>query len=243
MITQSAWNKYIRRLAAIDSKAADMISAWVNVHGLKDQQALINYAYSVATKYGEAAAALSCQMYDRMATIMDAAVPDAIPAETATIKEIAKGVTWGVYHSPSQIPSIVSRMVRQAGADTMIQNARRDGAEWAWIPQGDTCAFCITLASRGWQPASRAVLKGSHAEHIHQNCDCTFAIAFKPKDQQQYSRIYDPDRYKQIYDGADGRSSSDKINSIRRQIYADNKDEINEQKRDAYAARQLEDEE
>lgn len=243
MITQSAWNKYIRKLAAIDTKAADLISAWVAQHGLTDQNALINYAYSVATKYGEAAAALSCQMYDRMAMLMDAAVPEAIPAETATLEEIAKGVTWGAYHSPSQIPSVISRMVRQAGADTMIQNARRDSAEWAWIPQGDTCAFCITLASRGWQPASKAVLKGNHAEHIHQNCDCTFAIAFRPKDQQQYIRIYDPDRYKQIYNDAGGQSSSDKINSIRRQIYARNKDEINEQKRDAYAARKLENEE
>ena len=242
MITQSAWSKYIRKLASIDTKAADLITAWVEEHGLTDQQALINYAYSVATKYGEAASAMACQMYDRMAQVMDAAVADAIPAETATLKEVAKGVTWGVYHSPSQIPSIVSRMVRQAGADTMIQNAKRDGAEWAWIPHGDTCAFCITLASRGWQPASKAVLKGNHAEHIHQNCDCTFAIAFKPKDQRQYDAIYDQRKYEEIYQGADGRSSQDKINAIRRQIYEDNRDEINEQKRDAYAARKLEEE-
>lgn len=237
MITQSAWSKYIRKLAAIDAKAADLIAAWVNVNGLTDQQALINYAYSIATKYGEAAAAMSCQMYDRMAQIMDASVPAAIPAETATMKEIAKGVTWGIYHSPSQIPGIVARMVRQAGADTMIHNAARDGAEWAWVPQGDTCAFCITLASRGWQTASQAVLKGNHAEHIHQNCDCTFAIAFKPKDRRQYDAIYDPEKYEDIYYGAGGD-----INEIRREIYAQHKDEINAQKRDAYAARKLEEE-
>ena len=54
----------------------------------------------------------------------------------------------------------------------LLKNAVRDGAEWAWVPHGDTCPFCITLASNGWQKASRKVLKGGHAEHIHANCDC-----------------------------------------------------------------------
>ncbi|MBR4692904.1 MAG: hypothetical protein IKP17_09110 [Oscillospiraceae bacterium] len=38
------------------------------------------------------------------------------------------------------------------------------------MPSGDTCAFCITLASRGWQKAGREAIKGGHAEHIHNNC-------------------------------------------------------------------------
>ena len=224
MITQSAWNKYIRKLAAIDRKAADMMQAWIDEHGLEDEDGLIQYAYGLATKYGEASAALSSEMYDYMASTMKAGVPAAVPAETATMREVAKGTMWGKYHSPSQIPSVVSRQVRQAGADTMIQNARRDGAEWAWIPQGDTCAFCITLASRGWQPASKAVLKGNHAEHIHQNCDCTFAIAFKPSDKNQYDYVYDPEKYRDMYYGAEGETPSEKINAIRRKIDQQKKD-------------------
>lgn len=241
MITQAAWSKYINRLSAIDKKAASLMQAWIDKNGLADTNALIEYAYALATKYGEASSALACQMYDLMADMMGASVPEAIPAATATMKEVAKGVAWGKYHSPAQIADIVSRQVRQAGADTMIQNAARDHAEWAWIPHGDTCAYCIALASRGWQPASKAILRGNHAEHIHQNCDCTFAIAFKPKDQKQYNRIYDPKKYEQMYYGAEGNTSTERINYIRRQQYEKNKDEINEQKRDAYAARQLED--
>lgn len=241
MISKNNWLKYVKKLAEIDKKASDLMKAFIDQHGLEDGQALIEYAYLLATKYGETSASLAAQMYDYMAELFDAAVPAAIPAETATMQEIAKGVTWAKYHSPSQIPSVVGRQVRQAGADTMIQNAKRDGAEWAWVPQADTCAFCITLASRGWQNASKTILNGNHAEHIHQNCDCTFAIAFRPKDRKQYDYIYDPERYKAMYYGADGRSSSDKINAMRRQIYAENKDEINAQKRDAYMARQLDD--
>lgn len=49
----------------------------------------------------------------------------------------------------------VSRLVKRAGADTTLKNAQRDGAEFAWVPHGDSCAFCLTLASRGWQRASQ----------------------------------------------------------------------------------------
>ena len=220
MITKSNWRKYIDRLSDIDKKAADLMQEWINANGLEDGEAAIQYAYALVTKYGEASATLACEMYDYMSEIMEAGVPEAIPAQTATMKEVAKGVTWGKYHSPSQIPSVVSRQVRQAGADTMIQNAKRDHAQWAWVPQGDTCAFCMTLASRGWQDASKTVLKGNHAEHIHQNCDCTFAIAFREKDKRQYDYIYDPDKYLDMYNEAGGD-----INEMRRQIYAKKRDE------------------
>ena len=239
MISKDNWRKYIDKLAAIDDQAADLMQKWIDENGLEDGEATIQYAYALATKYGEASATLACEMYDYMAEIMDADVPEAMPAETATLKEVAKSTTWGKYHSPSQIPSAVGRHVRQAGADTMMQNAKRDKAQWAWVPQGDTCAFCITLASRGWQNASRTVLKGNHAEHIHQNCDCTFAIAFKEKDKRQYDYIYDPEKYKEMYYGADGFTSDGKINALRRDIYQQNKERINAQKRDAYQARQF----
>jgi len=232
MITKVNWLKYIQRLAAIDKRAGDQMQAWIDEHGLTDIQAAIDYAYGLATKYGETSATLSAEMYDYMADVMDADVPAAIPADTATMSEIAKALNWARYHSPGQIPSIVGRHVRQAGADTMMQNAKRDKAQWAWVPQGDTCAFCMTLASRGWQEASKTVLKGNHAEHIHQNCDCTFAIAFKEKDKRRYDSIYDRDKYLDMYNEAGGD-----INEMRRQIYAKNKDEINAHRRDVYQAK------
>ena len=215
MIAAANWRKYINKLTAIDKMAAFKMQSFINKNGLEDGEALIQYAYELIKKYGETSATLACQMYDYMAEIMGAEVAEAIPADIVSLKEVAKGVTWGKYHSPSQIPSTIGRMVRQAGADTMIQNAKRDGAEWAWVPQGDTCAFCIMLASRGWQNASKTVLKGNHAEHIHQNCNCTFAIAFKPKDRKQYDYIYDPGKYEDMYYNADGD-----INELRRQIDA-----------------------
>ncbi|MBQ1756264.1 MAG: hypothetical protein IIZ96_05930 [Oscillospiraceae bacterium] len=129
----------------------------------------------------------------------------------------------------------MARLVKMAGVDTTMQNALRDGAEWAWVPHGDTCAFCITLASRGWQRASKKALKGGHAEHIHANCDCTYAVRF---DGKSNVAGYYPDDYLEMYESADGLKPKDKINAMRREFYAQNSAEINAQKRDAYEKRQ-----
>ena len=105
----------------------------------------------------------------------------------------------------------------------------RDGAEWAWVPHGDTCPFCITLASRGWQTASQKLLKNGHAEHIHSNCDCEFAVRF---DRRTSVAGYDPEKYLKQY-----RAAGSDVNAMRRIDYAARKDAINAQKRAAYAVR------
>lgn len=97
------------------------------------------------------------------------------------------------------------------------------------MPHGDTCPFCITLASRGWQKASKKALEGGHAEYIHANCDCEYAIRFNSRTTVAG---YDPDKYLRQYENAGGD-----INAMRRERYAANKDAINAQKRAAYAAR------
>ena len=237
MISSKKWQTYIQRLAEIDQKAEDLMQEWIDANGLQDNDALIEYAYALATKYGEASGELASEMYDMMAESQGAIVPPAVPADTATIDEVARDMMYGKYHSPSQISQMVGRRVRQAGADTMVQNAGRDNAEWAWVPSGDTCAFCITLASRGWQGVSKKILKGNHADHIHSNCDCTFAIAHNEKAKREYDAIYDPDKYLEMYKNADGRSPDEKINSLRRAQYWDNPEYYRAQKRGAYQAR------
>ncbi len=174
-------------------------------------------------------------MYDATAALAKASVPAAVPAETASFGEVRAAVKKSAeYSNQNTIANTVSRLVKQAGADTTIQNAIRDSAQWAWIPSGDTCAFCITLASRGWQYASKKVLKGNHASHIHANCDCAFAVRF---DEKSSYGSYNPDKYAAIYNNAEGSKWQDKLNAMRRENYKVNKDEINEQKRIAYAER------
>lgn len=236
-ISQRAWLGFVNKLSAINKTASNAMVAYVNTHGLADVEGLIDYAYGLATKYGEASAALSAEMYDAVAALSKKAVPPAVPAQTATRNASAKVVQGAMKTSqnPEVIGGAVSRLVKQVGQDTLLQNALRDGAEFAWIPNGDTCAFCIMLASNGWQKASKDAVNNGHAEHIHQNCDCTYLVRFS-SDVDVYG-YNDGARYRQMYENADGYGWEDKVNSMRREFYAKNREEIRAQQNSAYEKR------
>ena len=227
-LTAQTWSEYVARLARLNQRAGQLMADYIAAHGTRDTDALIAYAHALVTKYGEGSAELACQMYDALAAAARAGVPAAEPAEPASYGEIARMVQ-ATKASPPQMQRGVSRLVKRAGADTTLKNALRDGAEFAWIPQGDTCAFCLTLASRGWQKASQAAIKGGHAEHIHANCDCEYAIRF---DGRSTVAGYDPEKYLKQY-----RDAGSDVNALRRVNYARNRERINAQKRAAYAAR------
>ena len=231
-ISTNDWKNYIDRLSKLNQKAASEMQKYVAANGFADTDALIDFCYALVTKYGEGSAELACQMYDAMAEMANASVDAAVPAATATYAETARAVQGSLLQSPTgqKLPQIADRLVKQAAADTTLQNAIRDHAQWAWVPSGDTCGFCITLASNGWQRASKRVLRGNHATHIHANCDCMFAIRFSENDNV---KGYDPDYYKKLYDEAPGGSSSEKVKALRRQL--EDRDKINAQKRAAYA--------
>lgn len=228
-ISAKTWNEYITRLSRLNQKAGQLMREYIDRHGTADTADLIAYAYGLVTKYGEGSTELACQMYDALAEAQGALVPAAEPAETASYNEVARMVNATKDQNPANLPNGVSRLVKRAGADTSLRNAARDGAEWAWVPHGDTCPFCITLASNGWQNASDKVLKGGHAQHVHANCDCEFAIRF---DHRTTVAGYDPEKYLAQYNAAGGD-----INAMRRIDYAARKDAINAQKRAAYAVK------
>ncbi len=230
-ITAKTWNEYITRLSRLNQKAGQLMREYIGSHGTESTDDLIAYAYGLVTKYGEGSAELACQMYDALAEAANAGVPAAEPAVPADYGEVARMVNATKNQNPANLPNGVSRLVKRAGADTTLKNAVRDGAEWAWVPHGDTCPFCITLASNGWQKASSKVLKGGHADHIHANCDCEFAIRF---DHNTTLAGYDPEKYLKQYRDAGGD-----INKMRRIDYAARKDAINAQKRAAYAVRKV----
>ena len=230
-ITLDEWTKYRDLLAKLNKKAADEFrdavwsanGRWQGVGlGNIPRDELIEYAYGLVTKYGEASATLAAEMYDAMAEISGEMLPEAVVAETATIEEVGKSINGALKFSQDEeyVSAVVGRLVKQAGQDTTLRNALRDGAEFAWIPAGETCAFCLTLASRGWQYASKNAIKGGHAEHIHSNCDCAYAIRFNQRDEVEG---YDPDKYLSMYQNADGRTPQQRINAMRRDAYAADK--------------------
>lgn len=239
IVSSKSWDRYINALKKLNNRATNRVLeklSKIDVDDPEQMAEVIRYAYGIATKYGEGAAALAAEMYDALAELSGVITPSAVPASTATYGEVAKAMYGTRLQSknPEVMASSIGRLVKMAGVDTMQKNALRDGAEWAWIPRGDTCAFCLTLASQGWQPASKKAIRNGHADHIHANCDCTYAIRFN---DNVIVEGYDPDEYREMYYDADGSTPKDKINYMRREAYRKNKDEINAQKRSAYEKR------
>lgn len=243
-ISTKEWTKYSKLLSQISDKASNEFLSFTMKHGGYaniERQTLIDYAYALQTKYGEASAAAAAEWYDGVAALQKAAVPAAIPAETASYQKTAKTVNGIIKNVGNEevLASGVGLLTKDAGQKTIIQNARRDNAEIAFIVNGDTCAYCIALAAEGWQRASASDLNldGSPA-HLHANCDCTYGVRFT--DSLQYAD-YDPSVYDAMYYGAETPQmhpkSKDRINAMRREFYKENSDKINEQKRDAYAKR------
>ena len=226
-ISKNSWKKYSKGQEQIRTKAADLMRAWIVKHGIEDREAFVAYAAGLVDKYGEAAAAYACQMYDEIAEAEGADVAAAVPAEVATISEVAAAVNGALKTSVAGLLAVraVERLVKQAGADTMLQNASRDSAEFAWIPDGGACPFCMGIGAEGWKLASKRVAEGQHADHIHASCNCEFAIRFNKGSNVSG---YDPNVYKE-------KLAAQPENEIRREQDEENRAEINEQKRMVYA--------
>lgn len=250
-ISEKQWLSFVARLARTDTAAAEALREYISAHDVDSvagRRDLVRYAYGICTKYGEAAAELTCQMYDAAAAASNANVPPAEPAETATFGEVAKAINGARKQSKNEehTAAVGARLVKQAGLDTTLQNAHRDGAEFAWVPHGDSCGFCIMLASNGWQNAHKGA--ATRAAHVHANCDCTYAVRF---DSRSGVEGYDPEHYKLRWDEAKeaaedwdgGIGWQDALNALRREQYEENADKINAQKRAAYRRRKEEEQE
>lgn len=246
-ITRKQWNRYLSRLRNINDKAVESVESYLARKGgfeALGRTDLIDYAYYVANKYGGASSALSAEMYDAIAELSGVAVPSAVPAEI-TYQDVAKTVNGIIKNTGSNqvLAQGVGRLVKMAGTDTILSNAYRDrpkgkgskkkhsGAQVAWIPSGDTCPFCLMLASKGWQNQTEWGAN-NHSEHIHANCDCTYAVRFN---NDLNVAGYDPDEYKEMYEDADGQTRDEKLKSMRDKYREENRDKINAQKRAAYA--------
>ena len=253
-LSLNEWMKYRDVLNKINEAAADTVrDAVFNIHGKWKgvglgkipREELIEYAYALATKYGEASAAAAAEMFEKAAFVQGGTAFEAIPAETASFNEVAKTVNGVLKRSQNvnELAGAISRLVKRTGCDTSLQNAarynkkykkrRNSGAQFAWIPSGDTCPFCLMLASNGWKNQTIGA-EEKHAEHIHANCDCAYMVRFNDSFSVDG---YDPEKYQEMFDNVEGDTWEEKVNSMRRQQYEQNKDKINAQKRAAYAER------
>lgn len=235
-ISEKTWNKYINSLSKINDEATNKVRKYIDAFGIPDtheeREDMIDFAYSISTAYGEAAAALSCEMFDSVALVSGKYVVSE-PAEVATMSEVGETVNGVLNRSqnPDTLSSAIGNLAKRTGCDTTLKNAERYGAQFAWIPAGAACPYCLMIASNGWRYMSKDAMKNGHAEHIHANCDCTYAIRF---DDDTKVAGYDPNKLYNEWREAEGKDTNEKLNYMRRKYYDENRDVILAQKREIY---------
>lgn len=87
----------------------------------------------------------------------------------------------------------VTRLALDAGRDTILQSVQNDehAVGWARVTDGDPCAFCLTLASRG------AVYKTEQTASFeaHDHCGCSAMAVFDgtrlPDSTRRWADLYD----------------------------------------------------
>lgn len=236
-ITKAQWDEYAKTLAKTHERAVRMMDSWFKIHADEPFEEGIKYACKVASKYSKASGTLAAELYDAIAVMQGRAVPPAEIFGQPTYGQLAKACKKAAsnakfYKRAEAVSETAGGFIKRTGMETILGNVKRDGiAEFAWVPSGDSCAFCQMLASNGWRKASDL---GDHELHVHTNCNCTYAVRFS---DSLTLGGYEPEKYRRRYNAAEGDTWQEKINSMRRDEYAKHKDEINEQKREAYARR------
>lgn len=243
-LSKETWRKYQQAHAVLQGKAKQELERYFDtLPWLEDEAESLRLlrmrAIALAERYGIADGELSAQLYDELMAMQGAIVEPAEIAEVDAVslsKDVTKVVDKGTSNVAAKelASNVVSGYVKRVGIETMEKAARRDGASWAWVCIGDTCAFCRMLGSRGWQDASKSIRAGNHATHIHSNCDCQFVV--KPSGAKLEIDGYDPDALYREYADAEGKNAKDKLNAMRREGYTkEYADWRNARRRELYA--------
>lgn len=200
MRLEHEWIKYIDELESINEVAEGYLKDYIQRHGIDEEnrEELIKVINALIVRYGEASGASACKMYDKIALKQNAEVDAAEPSDLAKYGEVAKAVNGAIKQSSNGklLPQILHRFIKQSSTDTMLKNATRDHASFAWVPGGgDTCSYCLVLAGTGWHKAGKNTLQGKYAGHIHANCKCTYAVDFNGTLKIEG---YNPEEYDQM---------------------------------------------
>ena len=158
---------------------------------------LLPQVRDVVTAYAELSATAAADFYEtnrQLAGVSGDFV--ARPAGTAPTGQIDALTRWSVTPIWSDDPRTgaalarlaggAQRLIRKAERDTIYENGQRDDLLMGWVrvAQGDACAFCLMLASRGAVYTSREAA----GDGYHDNCRCETRPIYSPDEVPQENR-------------------------------------------------------
>lgn len=168
---------------------------------------IIDAATNVAMKYSYLGCELGAQWYDLCSEL---AGLDVEPAELPEVDDTKlAGRARAVVESVGDeslvsdafnyfLQNEIQKSIRMTGNANLWRDYERGkaGGRWARVPVGDTCAWCLMLASNGaWYLSEKSAL-GTSPDHYHDGCNC---IAVYHSDAESIAGYSDLDRYKSMY--------------------------------------------
>ena len=187
---------------------------------------VIDAATNVAMKFSNLGCELGAQWYDLCSELAGLDVEPAYLPEVnaADIHAHARAVVGKAPEgSPVEavmnnfLQNIIQNSVRDTGDANLWRDYERGmaGGRWARVPVGDTCAWCLMLASQGaWYLSEESAL-GKEAGHYHSDCNCTAVYHADPDSIAGYSALK---KYKGMYYDAENARSA---NASKRTPYPD----------------------
>ena len=196
--------------------AIEEFNYWLKQDLTKDE--LIQIASAIGEKYGLLASELGAQWYDLCTQL---AGINAEPAELSTMdsESIAASANAAATRAESGIiaeafgnylQNVINESIRKTGDANLWRDYERGlaGGRWCRVPVGETCAWCLMLASQGAWYVSRESALGETADHYHRDCNC---IAVYHADAESIKGYKELERYKNIYYDAENMNDADAL--------------------------------
>lgn len=168
---------------------------------------VVELATRIALKYSYLGCELGAQWYDLCSEL---AGLDVDPAELAEVDsdELASRAdsAYGRAHDSSLVADVlnyylqnqIENSIRRTGDANLWRDYERGmaGGKWARVPVGETCAWCLMLASQGAWYLSEETAKGIDPGHYHDGCDCVAVYHADPESIAGYAELAS---YKEMY--------------------------------------------
>lgn len=214
MATAAQVNEFRRNTAALTKLALrDLDSIWAAIDvndSLAVKRAVLQFVPDLVQTYGSTASLLGADFYDQLRNLpVSAGRFSALLAEPVPVKQAEAMARWGIGEvfkgNPAQalenLSGGVQRLVMEPARTTIARSASRDPVRtlWARIPGGgDTCNFCIMVASQGAVYASEESAGGMN--DYHDRCEC---VPTPVRSNEDYPDGYDPDALYEQYSNPD----------------------------------------
>lgn len=178
---------------------------------------VLSLAVGIAEKYAALGSELGAQWYDLCSELagldVDPAFVDDVNVDR--LEEKAASVFQGAPTDTlatafgSYLQNVINDSIRQTGNNNLWRDYERGmaGGKWARVPVGDTCAWCLMLASQGaWYLTEESAIS-AHGRRYHDNCNCIAVYHADADSIRGYAKL---ESYKRMYYDAENiRSAND----------------------------------